>query len=138
MNSGLVKAGYWNGTAVSKLTQAELNDYIEACAVQLMEMNQKAVAAGRAAPFPHPRIDACKYELVPIGGGKYMVRARKRPLVDEFTSSDVAVGAVVTGSAQSFDRSMERGKYNDAKDRLVDEDTASLELKELQSANLNS
>lgn len=136
MNAGLVKRGYWNGTAVAKLTNTELTEYIDACAAELMAINAKAAAAGRAAPFPHPRIDAAKYELVPQSNGMLSVVKRAKPLIDEFTSSDVGAGTM-TPQAMGFDKAFHRGKYNDAADRLIDNDTASVELRELQGVGIN-
>lgn len=51
----------------------------------MKELNNKAVAAGRCAPFEHPEMDALNYKLVkmPTGGFKLTKRTEPLTIIDE-------------------------------------------------------
>lgn len=100
-----------NNQIVRKQT-TEIAKLIDEAAIPFIEINNRAVAAGRTPPFANPRLEAIKYELVRRPDGMIAKKERKEPLIIEVGEVDpsVRVGRMDSEKVLS---TRGTGKYND-------------------------
>lgn len=115
---------------IAKRTASEVARIIDEAALPFIEINNKAVAAGRKAPFMNPHLEAIRYELVRRPDGTIQKKERKEPLVAEVTDDiDPAVRIGKTDGEKVLS-TRGNGKYND-EHKLVLTESCSVEVGEV-------
>lgn len=114
---------------IKKMTKSELAAYIDREAQPFIELNNKAVAAGRQPPFVNPHLEAIRYELVKRPDGSIVKKERKEPLLAEVgeISESIRIGKTDGGKVLS---TRGNGKYND-ENKLVLTEALSIEVGEI-------
>lgn len=124
---------------IAKATPKEIASYVSKQAAMFEELNKKCIAAGRKPQFANTELAARKYELVPMADGRVMLKKRSCPIccMDDDISFVTGSRKLTSGQVDALNKSINRGKYNDSM-RLIGEDTASIEVGELQGCGSNN
>lgn len=117
---------------LASMSRTEVAAYIDEQALPFIRMNEKAVAAGREAPFLNPRAEAIRYKLVKRPDGSIVKRERRNPLLVEVgeVSKYFATGRVASTDGERVLRQKNSGKYND-ESRLMFSTPVSVEVGEV-------
>lgn len=115
---------------ITKRSSTEIARIIDEAAFPFIEINNKAVAAGREAPFANPHLEAIRYELVRRPDGTIQKKERKEPLVAEITESIDPSVRVRKTDGEKVLSTRGNGKYND-EHKLVLTEACSVEVGEV-------
>ena len=105
-----------NNQIIRKQT-TEISKQIDEAAIPFIEINNRAVAAGRMPPLINPHLEAIKYELVRRPDGTIVKKERMKPLIAEVGEIDPSV-RVGRMDGEKVLSTRGNGKYND-EHRLV-------------------